>query len=171
MIFEPGGKVRVLRSNKVGIVFAVDLPNGLVGVWMGGSNSAWYQQGELELLKKHEVPTVTPSPTQPPKPIAPPRLVAQASMPTAYRATTAAEPTRLDLTTQTTGILPADSYRVATQTDAGCVRPDGITILVQADGTISTAPFDLPSQAGHAGSFLATDGTTARWQTVDGGTY
>lgn len=55
------------------------------------------------------------------------------------------------------------SVPIATTSQAGIVKPDGTTIGVQNDGTISVTGGVLPSQTGNAGKVLTTDGTDASW--------
>ena len=55
------------------------------------------------------------------------------------------------------------SVPIATTSQAGIVKPDGVTITVQNDGTISSSGDSLPSQTGNAGKVLTTDGTDASW--------
>lgn len=53
---------------------------------------------------------------------------------------------------------------LATTQSAGIVKPDGSTITITQDGTISgTSP--LPSQTGNSGKFLTTNGTSPSWNT------
>lgn len=55
------------------------------------------------------------------------------------------------------------SVPIATTSTAGIVKPDGSTVGVQNDGTISVIGGALPSQTGNAGKVLTTDGTDASW--------
>lgn len=70
--------------------------------------------------------------------------------------------------------MPAWSVRFqATMTSLGVVQPDEVSLHVSPAGILSAVAGvgGLPAQSGHAGQVLITDGTTATWTPLDGGTY
>lgn len=63
--------------------------------------------------------------------------------------------------------FPNDSTILARS--IGVLATGGLVSTVDSNGTQITWTISLPSQTGHSGKALVTDGTNASWQTVSGG--